>query len=940
VARLVDDSGRALAAWIVGLALEHLFVGISRRDELSGAWELWPARTAGAPIFLGAALLVALACAAVAELLRRENRRPVQALAVAAAMAVGWGVGTGRHFANPAMRGAFAIAVGLLGLAVEYTYHAVRTRAPRALPGALASAAAVAWWADGHVLPRLYPAFHWGLFALSLAASGLAAIELCILGWRVTRALVVLAAGCAVYAPFASRRLRSYDNLRRVLVEAAPWMGRAVRVAAVLAPREPVAEGALTSAPTAAARALDWSGRDIVLISIDALRADHLGAYGYARPTTPNIDALAKEGTLFHDAYCPTPHTSYSVTSMMTGKYMRPLLALGLGRDSETLASDLRRYGFRTAAFYPPAVFFIDEPKFDTFESRALDFEYRKVEFADPTLREKQLREYLQNAHSDKPLFLWVHFFEPHEPYVQHPEHVFGDTDVDAYDSEIATADDGVGRVVAAVREKRPGAVVIVTADHGEEFGDHGGRYHGTSVYEEQVRVPLVVVGPGVRAGAVDVPVQTIDLVPTVLSALGIPRPARVRGRDLGPLLAKPAAPNEKGFAFAETDDASLLAKGALRLVCQKQVDACALFDVTSDRAERHDVTRDHEQDARAMRGELDGIERSHGKFEGQGAALPEALRRGAAGDAAAAVEVAGLLDDVNVEYRREAARVLFDLRSADTAAQLRRACDHDDDAEARAAACAAAVRVDPSEPASKASALLASSDEGSRRLAALALAERGDASGEAELAKWAVDPGVEFSRQREIALAIGTAKARAAEPVLVRWLDDVRLRGYAADALGALGDPAAKPELLSHFEAERYVSVRPREAAALLPLGAGRELEPVLARYAGLPEPMDGAIDFARRAGVLDAAHSGSVDAGAHLRAPSAGPLRVGVLLRDSADVTLEVDGAAVPTRGTGRERWGDLPSHGATVAVTATSAGGVEGIWLVGVTGRDGGF
>jgi arylsulfatase A-like enzyme len=791
---------------------------------------------------------------------------------------------------------------------------------------------------------RLYPAFHAGLLGVSLVASGFAAIQWRLVPRAVARALVALAAACALYAPLAARRLRSYDNLRRVLVEAAPWMGRAVRVAAVLAPREDVSGAALTSAPGAAARSLDWTGHDVVLVSIDALRADHVGAYGYGRPTTPRIDALAREGTLFRHAYCPTPHTSYSVTSMMTGKYMRPLLALGLGKDSETLASHLRRYGYRTAAFYPPAVFFIDAPKFTTFEERALDFEYRKVEFADPVLRERQLRDYLATAPKDKPLLVWVHFFEPHEPYVQHPEHHFGDTDVDAYDSEIATADDGVGRVVDAVSASRPGAVVIVTADHGEEFGDHGGRYHGTSVYEEQVRVPLVVTGPGVRAGAsVDVPVQTIDLVPTVLSALGIPRPARVRGRDLGALLVKDAPKGEKGFAFAETDDASLLAKGPLRLVCQKQIDACALFDVAADPAEKHDVSREHAADVGAMRAELDAIERSHGKFEGQGARLPDALRRGAAGDTAAAVEVAGLLDDVNLDYRREAARVLFDLRSAATAPQLRRSCRNDDDATVRGTCCAALLRVDASADTGPAKALLSSDDAELRRLAALALAERGEASGAGELEAWLEQPGVEFARQREIVAALATAKAKSAVPVLVRMLDDVRLRGYAADALGALGDPAAKAPLLEHFAAERYVSVRPREASALLALGAGKELAAPLARFAGQPEPMDGALDLARRAGLLDAAHGGASAArpgrelAATVRAPAPGPLRLGVLLDGPGEVALQADGAALSASGAGREVWADLPAHGPTVAVRAVgSSSNVVGLWLVAATLR----
>ncbi len=829
VKRFANDTGQVLAAWTVALALEHAFIGITKRAELAGAWELWPARTAAAPIFLGACLVLAIASVGVARLDALADRRPVHAFAFAVGAAVGWSVGTGRHFANPVLRALLAVFVGCAAVIVFYTFRRVKARAPEAVVnGALVLVATAAWWLDGHVLVRLYPAFHVGLALVTLGALAFAAIDAQLLGRRASIGVVALSIACAAYAPFAARRLRSYDNLRRVLVESAPLMGRAVRLATALAPREPddTSSLALTGMPRAARRALDWSNRDIVLVSIDALRADHVGAYGYARPTTPHIDALAREGTRFDHAYCPTPHTSYSVTSMMTGKYVRPLLALGLGRDSETLASHLRRYGYRTGAFYPPAVFFIDEAKFDSFESRALDFEYRKVEFADPALRESQVRDYLATASTDKPLFLWVHFFEPHEPYVQHPAHPFGDSDVDAYDSEVAEADEGVGRVVSAVRASRPNAVVIVTADHGEEFGDHGGRYHGTTVYEEQVRVPLVVVGPGVRASVhVDVPVQTIDLVPTVLSAEGIPRPARVRGRDLGVLLAEATHADDEGFAFAETDDFSLLAKRSLRLVCQKQADACALFDVTTDAREKHDVSRDRRADVDAMRAQLDAMERSHGRFEGEGASLPDALRRGAAGDVNAAQEVAGLLDDVNVEYRREAARVLFDLKSAAPIAQLRHARDRDDDEAVKGTCEAAIVRVDPSADPSRARALLSSGDVELRRRAALALAERGNGEGAGELEAWVSAPGVEYARQREIVFALASSKPKSATHALVALLDDVRLRGEAADALGKLGDPAARAPLLEHFANERYVGVRPREANALIALGASKDL-------------------------------------------------------------------------------------------------------------------
>src|SRR5262249_31555257 len=137
--------------------------------------------------------------------------------------------------------------------------------------------------------------------------------------------------------------VRGDDNLRRVLLERAPILGRSVRIAARIAPPIPIEDDSaaattLTSLQKSDGRALDWKQRDIVLVTIDAMRADHVSAYGYPRPTTPNIDALAKRGARFTHAYCPTPHTSYSVTSMMTGKYMRPLLSMNAEAASDTWA--------------------------------------------------------------------------------------------------------------------------------------------------------------------------------------------------------------------------------------------------------------------------------------------------------------------------------------------------------------------------------------------------------------------------------------------------------------------------------------------------------------------------------------------------------------------------------------------------------------------------
>ncbi|HEY1691067.1 MAG TPA: sulfatase-like hydrolase/transferase [Polyangiaceae bacterium] len=944
-------------AWAIAVLVESMLVVLLWGREFSAAWEMAQVRRVAVPLAVAALVPASVVLAGWWRVAlhagtgSRLARRALAALGALAGCALGLGVSTGRHFANVAVRASFCGVLALAGLAVGALLvprFARLASRPVALALAGMVVAALAWVADAGVLPRLYPAFHAALFVAFLSGAGVAGIGVRLAWegprWAARAAVAVVAVavvGAFAFAPHAVRALERLSNLRIVLVEHAPVLGRVVVLVEALHP-EPaeLPPGAPSVVRGEIAQALDWAGHDVVLVTVDALRADHVGAYGYARATTPNLDALAREGTLFEDAYCPTPHTSYSITSMMTGKYLRPLLALGLGEDSETWAQDLRRYGWRTAAFYPPAVFFIDEERFPRFERETLGFEYAKVEFADPVLREQQIAGYLDGAPAGTPLFLWVHFFEPHEPYVMHAEHPFAggrSADEDAYDSEVATADDGIDRVVRLVRARRPGAAVIVTADHGEEFGDHGGRYHGTTVYEEQVRVPLVVAGPGVRAGAhVDTVVQTIDLLPTVLSALGIPRPARLRGRDLGPVLRGEPGALDAGFAFAETDDYALVAEGPDRLVCERRASACALYRPKDDPTERKDLARSEPARFDAMRGELRAVERDHGRFEGAGGpAWPEALRRGMQGDAEAALDVAALLDDANVVIRRKAAEVCFGLHAPSTAPQLRRAVARDEDDEVRRWAALALGRIpDEALPASV-RPLLEDPSRDWRRRAALALGERGDARACDELAAWWSDvlppPGqgkaegepprltIELPAAEDLLAATARARCRSAVPSLLAALADVRARPYVADALGALGDDRARGPLRELLASEPYVTTRPREARALLALRAA---------------------DW-----VPAAASAPPADAAATLAA-SAGPSRLVVMLSDpSAAVAARMDGDPVTAwapDGAGQAiRIADVPGPpgqdaGARLQPRArvevhASSGGVAAFWLV---------
>lgn len=899
---IAQRAGAVLLSWLALLALEHVAVGVALRRYFNGAWELWPARTVVIPIALASSIALVPVVLGLDVLFKRNNRRSLAALGALCFGALGYGVTFGRHFASLALRAPFVLL--LAGVGALVCARALPPLAKAAWGGAaFAALACAALAADALVLPRLYPAFHWALFSGAVVCWGLFGLSLLPRLGQASWLGLFLAASCAAWAPFGAPRLESYDNLRMVLSEHAPLEGRALRVAGWLAPAEVVE----VAAPTVgeAQRSLEWNGRDLLLISVDALRADHVGAYGYARPTTPNLDALAKEGTTFDDAYCPTPHTSYSITSMMTGKYMRPLLALGLGQDSETWAAQLRRYGYKTAGFYPPAVFFIDADRFEGFRDRGLDFEYRKEEFADPALRVKQVDEYLQNTRKGPPLFLWVHFFEPHEPYLAHPEHPFGPTDVDAYDGEIAAADEGIGAIVAKVRAARPGVIVMVTADHGEEFGEHGGRYHGTTVYEEQVRVPLVIVGEGVpKGGHVGVPVQTIDLLPTTLSALGIPRPARVRGRDLGPLLTGRAAPNDEGLAFAETDDYELYAKKDDRLVCDKRAGACALYGVATDRAESHDTSQARKERGKAMRAELVGIAHAHGKFEGQGGSeLPDALRLGMQGDVTAAPEVAALLDDASVEIRRKAALTLYWLHGKGVTLELSRSLARDEDDEVKRLSALALVRAGEV-PSLLAEGELAQADFARRKLAALAFSDRGDKRAGPDLAAWwqrvaRGEETVEFSVEKEIVAALGALAVKAAAPDLERSLlsdgaNDVRMRPYVAVALGKVGDAHAVVSLLSAIAKEPQITVRRAEAQAIVALGGSRELPKALAPLVASSEPMLDALPILREAGALEPSSGGALaDASrrAELRVGRGGALVL--LAAQSAPSSVFVDGA-----------------------------------------------
>lgn len=293
--------------------------------------------------------------------------------------------------------------------------------------------------------------------------------------------------------------------------------------------------------------------RRIVLISIDTLRADHLGCYGYSRNTSPNIDALAAEGILFNHAVSPVPLTLPAHSSMMTGTnpyyhQVHDNLDSRLSDSNITLAEILKKNGFVTgaiiAAFALDSLFGLDQG-FDTYDddidtagqtSELLPFSNERKGEEVTKLAEAWLEE-----HQAEKFFLWLHYYDPHHPYQWHKgtrfkyPYLFPRV-VDAYDSEIAYTDVHVGIVIDRLKQMGlyDSTLIIVVGDHGESLWAHKESGHGFFVYHATVHVPFIIKLPGLSAGVkINDVVGLIDIVPTVCQLLGIDPPAEVEGVSL-----------------------------------------------------------------------------------------------------------------------------------------------------------------------------------------------------------------------------------------------------------------------------------------------------------------------------------------------------------------------------------------------------------------------
>lgn len=305
---------------------------------------------------------------------------------------------------------------------------------------------------------------------------------------------------------------------------------------------------------------------NVILISIDTLRADHLHYLGYPRKTSPFLDELSLRGLTFEWAFSTGAQTRISMPAVFTGRYCSELSRskddwAEIYADNVTLAERLNAAGYYTVGI-PAHNYF--NPSYGLHQGFT-EWNFNVVR----SLREKYEGEQGRTSYhttggmvtdeatkwldrralsgEKQPFFMWLHYFDPHELYRDHPEYNFGSQDVDIYDEEIRYTDAQIERLFQVIEALsiNKNTYVIIHSDHGEAFGDHGKTHHGQSLYNEEVRVPLLIIGPGLPQRRVKTPVSLIDVTPTILDLVGVaPSPPEPRGVSLLSYVSQVNAPH------------------------------------------------------------------------------------------------------------------------------------------------------------------------------------------------------------------------------------------------------------------------------------------------------------------------------------------------------------------------------------------------------------
>jgi arylsulfatase A-like enzyme len=353
---------------------------------------------------------------------------------------------------------------------------------------------------------------------------------------------------------------------------------------------------------------------NVLLVTIDTLRADHLGAYGYKRATSPNLDALGRDGTVFEAGWAHAPSTRYSMPAILTGRlpldvfYDLSVNWPGLLLKATTIAEYLAPLGFVTGAI----------TNYEYFERyRHMDQGFLEYDNEDARLHAAVAGKGPEETHgsssqqqSDKAIafvdkhvadrwLLWVHYYDPHAAYEPHPEVTSFGTDPEAlYDGEIEFTDLQLGRLFTELKAKGlyDKTVIVVTGDHGEGFGEHGVFFHGYHLYSAQTKVPLIIRVPGLAPRRARTPAGHIDIIPTLVNLAGGQPGPDLMGRSLVDVLVGKDLPRVifQQLSFENNNEKRGGADGSCHVIYNVSPDpSWEVYRVDRDPLETHDLSTD-----------------------------------------------------------------------------------------------------------------------------------------------------------------------------------------------------------------------------------------------------------------------------------------------------------------------------------------------------------
>jgi arylsulfatase A-like enzyme len=378
-----------------------------------------------------------------------------------------------------------------------------------------------------------------------------------------------------------------------------------------------VAAGPAASASASASAGPSGPPKDcnVVLISIDSLRAD-MPWNGYARPIAPRLTELEKKAVDFRRAYSVSSYTSMSLGGLLGGRWPSELhrsgYFFGTYKNDVFFPRLLQKAGVHTAGVMAHMYF-----KSAGFDQGFDDWRIVPgIKFDPNTAREitsPQSEQISEEILGDPSLdghrfFFWAHFLDPHDLYMRHAGIDWGKSPRDRYDGEVTYTDEHVGKLLDFIAGK-PWAsrtVIIVTADHGEEFGEHHMTRHGFEVWDTLVHVPLLVIAPGAAPRRIDVPRSALDLAPTILELFGLPPGPGFEGTSLVPeVYGGPSEERDVVVDLPATSDNArrrAFVHGTSKLVCFDNDTYCKLFDLATDPLEQAPATKGDELKAMKAR--------------------------------------------------------------------------------------------------------------------------------------------------------------------------------------------------------------------------------------------------------------------------------------------------------------------------------------------------